>query len=571
VLLLAMLLGSAAHAQHTPTATPSPEAEAAAQDPLGRSTPHGAILEFLKAAQVGDYGRAAEFLDVRQGSSQSLELARQLKTILDRRLAINLDFVSNKPEGDPHDSPQANRDMIGIVKANGKSLDVYLDRVQRGKNPPVWLFASDTLRHVPEMYAEIRPVWFEPYLPRPLLETRFLTLSLWQWIATFLVIPLAFVLARLLNRLIMPLLRRAVRYLTQEHDDRQLARIEGPLRLLTLVVIGYWSTTLLVLPFLARQFWARVATTGAIIAITWLLVRLNHIVAELAGRRLERTGRTTSTAFVRLCHRFVTAIVVVAGVLAFLSMVGVNLTAALAGLGVGGIAVAFAAQKTLENLFGGIMIASDQPVRVGDFCRFGDQVGTVEDIGLRSTRIRTVDRTVVSVPNGQLASVNLENFGHRDKIWFHPTIQLRYETSADQLRYVLSEVRRLLYAHPMVESQSARIRLVGFGSSSLNLEIFAYVQVSDYAVFLEIQEDLLLCIMEIVERSGTSFAFPSHTAYVTQDPGLNQERTRAAIAQVSQWRSQAELPFPNFSPERIAEMVDTLPYPSPESAVRDKR
>jgi MscS family membrane protein len=570
VLVLGMLVGPSAHAQPA-ASTPQPaEPEATAQDPLGRSTPRGAVLGFLKAAQAGDYDRAIEYLDARHAPSQSHQLARQLKAILDRGLAINLDFLSTKPEGDLEDNPRANRDLVGIVTHEGKSLDVYLDRIQRGKNPPVWLFAADTLRKVPEMYAEIGPPWFEPYLPKQLLETRFLTFSLWQWIAMLLVIPVAFVLARGVNRLVIPVLRRAVRYLTQEQDDRQLARIEGPLRLLTLVVTSYWSMALLVLPFLARQFWARVATTAAIIGVTWLFVRLNHIVAELTGRHLERTGRTTSTAVVRLCYRLVTATIIVAGALAFLSMVGVDLTAALAGLGVGGIAVAFAAQKTLENLFGGIMITSDQPVRVGDFCRFGDQVGTVEDIGLRSTRIRTVDRTVVSVPNGQLASMNLENFGRRDKIWFHPTIQLRYETSADQLRYVLSEIRRLLYAHPKVESQSARVRLVGFGSSSLNLEIFAYVQESDYAAFLEIQEDLLLRIIEIVEKSGTRFAFPSHTAYVRRDPGLDAEKTQATIAEVRQWRAQGELPFPNFPPERIAEIVDTIEYPSPDSAVRAK-
>jgi MscS family membrane protein len=273
---------------------------------------------------------------------------------------------------------------------------------------------------------------------------------------------------------------------------------------------------------------------------------------------------------VRLVQRLVTAIAILTGGLVFLYMLGFDLTAALAGLGVGGLAVAFAAQKTLENLFGGIMITSDQPIRVGDFCKFGDQQGTVEDIGLRSTRFRTLDRTVVSVPNGQLATMNLENFGLRDKFWFHPTIQLRYETSADQLRYVLAEIRHLLYAHPKVESQSARVRFVGLGMSSLTIEIFAYVYATDYAVFLEIQEDVLLRIVDIIEKSGTSFAFPSHTAYITRDRGLDEEKTRAAVAQVEEWRTQKELPFPNFAPERIVKIGDTIEYPPADSAVRDK-
>jgi MscS family membrane protein len=417
------------------------------------------------------------------------------------------------------------------------------------------------------MYEEIGPPWIESYLPKPLLEIHFLSLSLWQWMAILLVIPVALILARAFKRLLIPLLRPAVRYLTKEQDDRQLARIAGPVQLLTLVIASHWSVSLLALPFLARQFWARVAVTLAIIATVWLLIRLNNIVAELAGRHLAHTQRAASITIVRLVQRLVTATAVVAGALVFLYAVGMDLTAALAGLGVGGLAIAFAAQKTLENLFGGIMITSDQPVRVGDFCRFGDQVGTVEDIGLRSTQIRTPDRTLVSVPNGQLASMSLENFALRDKIWFHPTIQVRYETTADQLRYVLAEIRQLLYTHPKVDTFSARIRFVGFGTSSLNLEIFAYVLATDYAVFLEIQEDLLLRIMDILERSGTGLALPSRTTYVTRDPGLDAEKAQAAVAQVRQWRAQKELPFPDFPPQRITEMAHTLEYPPPESAL----
>lgn len=542
----------------------------ALQDPLGRTTPRGTVLGFIKAAQAGDYERAADYLDARRVPGNAQELARQLKVILDRGLRINLDFLSAKPEGDLEDNPQANREVVGVVTKGGKSLEVYLDRIQHGNTSPVWLFAAETLRKAPEMYEEIGPPWIESYLPKPLLEVHFLSLSLWQWMAILLVIPVALILARAFKRLLVPLLRPAVRYLTKEQDDRQLARIAGPVQLLTLVIASHWSVSLLALPFLARQFWARVAVTLAIIATVWLLIRLNNIVAELAGRHLAHTQRAASITIVRLVQHLVTATAVVAGALVFLYAVGMDLTAALAGLGVGGLAIAFAAQKTLENLFGGIMITSDQPVRVGDFCRFGDQVGTVEDIGLRSTQIRTPDRTLVSVPNGQLASMSLENFALRDKIWFHPTIQVRYETTADQLRYVLAEIRQLLYAHPKVDTYSARIRFVGFGASSLNLEVFAYVLATDYAVFLEIQEDLLLRIMDILERSGTGLALPSRTMYVTRDPGLDAEKGQATVAQVRQWRAQKELPFPDFPPQRITQMAHTLEYPTSDSALRDK-
>jgi MscS family membrane protein len=568
--LLSVLLASAAVAHAAPAPARPTEPEAAVEDQLGRTTPRGTVLGFIKAAQAGDYTRAAMYLDLPPGAGQAQERARQLKVILDRGLAVGADFLSAKPEGEVGDSTNPNRDVVGVVTGGGKSFEIHLERVQRGKSPPVWLFATDTLRKVPEMYDEIGPPWIETYVPQSLLDTRLVRFSLWQWLGMLLVIPIALLLARAINRLLIPALRPVVRYLTREQDDRQLSRIEWPIRLLTIVVTSYWSTSLLALPFLARRFWGRIAVTLGIVAVTWLVIRLNHIVADLTGRHLEHTARTASLSIVRLVQRLVTATAILIGGLVFLHTLDFNLTAALAGLGVGGLAVAFAAQKTLENLFGGVMITSDQPIRVGDFCKFGDQQGTVEDIGLRSTRFRTLDRTVVSVPNGQLAAINLENFGLRDKIWFHPTIQLRYETSADQLRYVLAAIRHLLYAHPKIETQSARIRFVGLGASSLNIEIFAYVYATDYAVFLEVQEDLLLRIVEIIEKSGTSFAFPSHTAYIAQDRGLDAEKTSAAVAQVQEWRAQKELPFPNFTPERIVKIGDTIEYPSADSALRDK-
>jgi MscS family membrane protein len=204
--------------------------------------------------------------------------------------------------------------------------------------------------------------------------------------------------------------------------------------------------------------------------------------------------------------------VIVAGAALILYDAGVNLTAVLTGLGVGGIAIAFAAQKTLENLFGGIMIASDQPVRVGDYCRAGEYSGVVESIGLRSTRLRTADRTLVSVPNGQLSMMSLENFAMRDKIRFTHTVSLRPETSSRQLRSVLLGGGRILRDHPMVEAPSAHVRFVGLKNSTFEIEVFAYIMAQSWDAFLEVQEELLLGLVDLVEASGATFADPAQPA-----------------------------------------------------------
>ena len=252
--------------------------------------------------------------------------------------------------------------------------------------------------------------------------------------------------------------------------------------------------------------------------------------------------------------------------LAVLHSFGVNVITVLAGLGVGGIAVALAAQKTLENFIGGITVYADQPVRVGEFCRFGGTVGTVEEVGLRSTRVRTLDRTVVTIPNSEFSNLPIENFARRDRIWYHPTIRLRYETTPDQIRYVLVEVHRMLYAHPKVDSASARIRFVGFGNSSLDLEVFSYVTVTDYGEYLEVAEDLNLRIMDIVAAAGASLALPAQTTYLDEGRGLDPDRARAVEGQVQEWRERRELWLPRFPREKIAEMDNTLQYPADGSA-----
>jgi MscS family membrane protein len=348
-----------------------------------------------------------------------------------------------------------------------------------------------------------------------------------------------------------------------------MARLTGPLRIL-IFALAIWFISLLSRSVLTSVFWTYVASTLTVIGATWLCVRVIDLVFKLKQSQLVATS-SEKISMVQLGRKLCKILAVIVGTVVIFYIAGINIAAVLTGLGIGGIAIAFAAQKTLENLFGGIMIISDQPIRVGDFCRAGDYIGTVENIGLRSTRIRTLERTAVSVPNGQLAVMSLENFTMRDKIWFHHTLHLRYETTADQLRYILAEIRKMLYEHSKVESPSARIRLIGFGNSSLDLEVFAYVLETRYEPFLHIQEDLLLRIMDIIEASGSGFAFPSQTTYHAGDVGLDAAKSQKAIETVRQWREQGKLPFPDFSPETISEIDSKIGYPPPDSALRNKK
>ncbi|HZV60672.1 MAG TPA: mechanosensitive ion channel domain-containing protein, partial [Candidatus Eremiobacteraceae bacterium] len=218
--------------------------------------------------------------------------------------------------------------------------------------------------------------------------------------------------------------------------------------------------------------------------------------------------------------------------IAVLHDLGLDVTTALAGVGIGGLALGLGAQKTFENLFGGVSILFDKALQVGDTCKIGTQIGTVEDIGLRSTKIRTFERTLLSIPNGTVATATLENFRFRDKILCQQILRVRYDMSPGHIRYVLDEIRSLLRRHPKVETEASRVRVVRFAENALEIEFFVYILERDYNRFLEIQEGLLLQVMEILENTGAVVAVPSQSTVVTKQEWIDPEKSRAAQAAV---------------------------------------
>ena len=282
-----------------------------------------------------------------------------------------------------------------------------------------------------------------------------------------------------------------------------------------------------------RQIFSTLATLIIIATVARLLMILNGEAERHVLGRILPSNRGAAASLLRLLRRGADLLILFSAVIAVLLTFGVDPTPALAGLGVGGIAVALAAQKTLENVIAGASLIFDQAVRVGDFLKMGEIQGTVDHIGLRSTRIRTLDRTVVSVPNGQIANVSLETLSARDKFWFHHVIGLVYETTPEQLHQVVDGIRDLLIERPLVDPSSVRVRFVRLGAFSLDIDVFVYLLARDWNHFLEIQEQLLFAITEIVSRAGTSIAFPSQTTYVAnatvQEISAPQESARQTV------------------------------------------
>jgi MscS family membrane protein len=489
-------------------------------DTLGRSTPRGTVLGFIRAMQSEDGNRAVEYLDTWQTGKRAQDLALQLNYILNLAVSSSVTTLSAKPEGHPQVNTPANRQIVCIIKTKKGEYKILLERDQKENNPPIWLFSSETLKSVPQIYEETDVPWMKQHLPAYLSETQLAGKPLISLVLPFVVLSLAFLSGWLFTSLFFSLLLKPLRSKIDKTLLKKIGRVRRSL-LLLIAAAAIYVISLCSFSLLERLFWTFLASTMAIVGLMWLTIHVIEIGAEI----IERRRPQATNAVIRLSTTMLEALTIVIGlVVIFYYFANINLTAVVAGLGVGGIALAFAAQKTIENFFGGVFLVWDKPIRLGDFCKAGEYQGTVEHIGLRSTRIRTLNHTVVFIPNGQLASIGVENFTLRDRSLFRHTLKLRCETSGDQLRDILTQLRELLNRHPRLDSATASVRFVGFGQSSLDVEIFVYILETAWELFLAVQEDLLLQIMDLVASSGSGFSLPSQTLYIAKDIGLDEKK-----------------------------------------------
>jgi MscS family membrane protein len=500
-----------------PVPTPAPSEEAAS-DPYGRETPYGCFFGFLRAVEKGSYANAAEYLQIPASLKPKREdIAREFQVVVDLRfISTSLERISRSSRGSLDDGLPPEVERVGEILGTDGRIDVLLVRHELPGQPPIWLFSWETIREARRLYGELVLPELERQMPEFLVRTHLGSLALWQILAFLALLPILYGVSWLLLGGIFALIRIARRKRVAG-EWQASARSPGTLLLALLLhrVAVFWIG----IPILYRIYYNRLLYVLLLVALLWLLLRIVDVVDRHLLRRVMPSGGgagRTSLTFGRRALRAVAFLVVL---LLALPVFGVNVTATLAGLGIGGLVVAFAAQKSLENVFAGFAMLADKPMSVGETCRIGGQLGEIEDVTLWATRLRTNERTVVSIPNGAVMANQIENLTRRDKFWFHPTVGLAYETAASQMRQVLEGIRNLLVADPRVETEGSRARFMRLGASSLDIDVFAYVRADSYAEFLGVQEELLLRILEIVDQAGTSVAFPTQTLHLrSADP-----------------------------------------------------
>lgn len=557
------------------------------------SSPRDTVRSFIR-----DYNQA---IQAWQGDEPFVQIARPLSRAADTldlsevpalerlsttaiRMAL-LKEILDRVELPPFEHIPGNEEVArdGITQWTIPNTKIEIVKETEGPYAGQFVFSRETVRHLKEYYEEAKDL--------PYLKGAFVNLyneirtspglwlprtfgndfpawakyviwgqGVWQWFALFILLVIAGSLMRFLYR-------RGTKLDKYRKSTRPTLRLWKPLALIGIVVIaelvGLLSVRAIGLLGPPLKLVSYVVIAVQVAGLAWLVLVLSDRLADYFVRSRQESSeqRRVDAALMRIIFRLLSIIVLVFLGIYAAEFVGIPIAPLVAGLGVGGLAIALAIRPTLENVIGGLTLFADRPVRVGDFCAYGDRIGTVEQIGLRSTRIRSLERTIVTVPNAEFAQMQIDNFAPRDQRLLKTILQLRYETTPDQLRYVLAELRKMLLGHPMVTPNPARVRFVAYGAYSLDLEVFAYLRCQDQDVFLAIQEDILLRMADIVNQAGTGFAFPSQTMYYRRDTGLDAERVGEAEATVGDWRTRGTLPFPDFDPALRWEIEDILDYP----------
>jgi MscS family membrane protein len=397
---------------------------------------------------------------------------------------------------------------------------------------------------------------------------------LWKWLAMTLVLSLALGIVILVYR-----------WSSRNNFDGSfgsyLRHMSAPLALLILLpLIGYVAQVQIHVTGSAAALSQSVGFLSYGITLVWVVWLTANQLAEMIIASPSIKPESLDASLLRLVSRTVGVVAALVLLFKMLDQLGVPVAGLVTGAGVGGIAIALAAKSTLENFMGALNLFADRPVRVGDLCRYDDDstpgwrpVGRIESIGLRSTRVRHLDRSLITIPNADFAQLKIVNLDECDRMLMTATLGLRYETTGDQLRFLLANLRELLHAHPSAIHSAAdpvRVRFVGFGDFSLDVAIRVYIKTRNRNEFLAIQEDILLRAKKLVEQAGTGFAFPSSTVYLGRDGGLDLELQQVAEKRVREWASEQTLPFPDFAEDYQRSITDTLDYPPEGSPDADR-
>lgn len=560
-----LLSGASQKAADAVTETP--------KDSLGRRTPRGTVEGFISAIGKADYVRASQYLELTKRTYRKEAERIRIVTIFQKLLDQSGDiqpygFISNKETGRTDEENIAEgSDLIGTITAAGETINLMVKNTAAPDQPALWQFSAETVDDVLSVNVD-NDLIIDKVLPEVLKERRLGGVPVGHWLAVVVLIMVAYMAAWAIIAFLSLIIHLLWKKAKEEKTALVIKAFELPFRLYFTIWIFIVLSQEVGISIIVRQRFSVITVTIGIVSILMLLWRIADLVSIYTKDRMTARKRISAISVIMFLRRTSKVAIVVFGIIAVLGALGFDVTTWIAALGIGGIALALGAQKTMENFVGSVTLIADQPIRVGDWCKIGDISGTVESIGMRSTRLRTSARTVVTVPNGDFASSKIENFAHRDRFFFNPSFYFRIETTPDQMRFLLVELRAILYSHPKVLNTPPIVRFTGIHSSSLKVDVTSYVEAPNWDTAQEIHEDLLLRMMDIVIKSGTFFAIPTQMGYTPKDL-YDFDKASAASDTVQGWQENGEMQLPRFDPAHVEKIKSTIKYPPEGSVVKE--
>ena len=485
-------------------------------DEHNRSTPRSSLIALALAVRENDYERAVNYLDLRnlpfslEDELNGPDLVRKLAIVAKRAMTIDFEELSDDPSGHKDDGLPSFRDRVTTLKTKNGPVDILIQRVPRGDGVFVWKISNSTVAMIPALDAEFGYGLIGNKLSTIFPHYIVFGFEVWQLVMLMGLLLAGYAIAFILTFVLVKVLQNNQRF----NKQRLQKFVVGPFRFLIMILFFRATFDMIAPSMVARALFE--AKTFLLIAILWVLLGVIDLIIYRLADRMQRNGQKDAVVLLKPASTGIKLTIMLVAILSWMDNLGFQVTTVLAGLGVGGVAVALAAQKSLENLIGSITIYASQPVHVGDFCQFGDILGTVEEIGLRATQLRTLARTVVHVPNAMFAAGTIENLTQRDKILYRTRLRLSYNDTPEQLKQVLTKIRALIETDEYIDEESSRVRFLEFGEYAQELELFVYIKTSDFAEYLEYREDINLKINEIVNSVGVKLVIPAHTTYLNQ-------------------------------------------------------
>ncbi|TYK64654.1 mechanosensitive ion channel family protein [Colwellia echini] len=521
-------------------------------------TPLATVISIHQEVKQGNLDEAGKYLDMRYLPKEvseigAEELLRQLVIIWSQQHILDLYSLSDQPEGHLNDSLPSYRESLGVINSSNGPMPLYLQRVPAGNGERIWKISNATVASIPELWKEFGYNKHIELLAHYLPEFTIFHMSNWQFICFILLIVITWLLTS-----VMPKLAQVVFGNKTKRSEALIKFFGHSVRMFLFFILVEYGTGFLGLSMQAKV-WLTIGTLKYLAAI-YLILGLMEIFTALY--LMPRKEGAYSAAIIRPLMTTAKIIVVLLVLLNWFESAGYNIATILTGLGIGSLAIALAAQKTLENIFGAFTIYVAKPIQAGDFCKFGDITGTVEEIGLRSTRIRKLNRSVVHVPNSIFSSKELENFSEIDRRHYQREFRVRLDTSSDQLRQMLIKIRELLLCHERVLPTAARARFEFIERDAFVVIVNCYVDTKSVVDFKGVAEDLNLYILDIIRDLGIQWAIPQQELLMGKAIQTNPELVTAAHNNMEALRKENKLPFPDFSEKDIETRRDTLKYPA---------